>query len=322
MSAGLGTGNKGVGYTLRKPKPRKPLLQRVFASKPPSFSFTIADRDEAGARALSELRDEGINLVANALAQSIDHIRDFFSMLRTELAFYVGCLNLHDKLAGLGLRACFPDPVETHERALAFRGLYDACLALRMERAVVANDLEAGDRLLVVITGANQGGKSTFLRSVGLGQMMMQCGMFAPADTFRANTSDRLFTHFKREEDASMKSGKLDEELKRMSEVADQITPNSLLLLNESFAATNEREGSEIARQIVRALLERRIKILFVTHLYEFAHRFHEESREQAVFLSAERQTNGHRTFRIVRGDPLQTSFGQDVYRQVFGIEN
>jgi len=323
ISAGLGIGNKGAGYTLRKPNPRKTgWVRRVFESRPPVYGFVIAERDESGARALSELRDQGINLVANALAQSADHIRDFFAMLRTELAFYVGCMNLHDRLGQLGEPVCFPDPAPSSERRHCFRGLYDACLSLRMERKVVGSDLDAEDHLFVVITGANQGGKSTFLRSVGLAQLMMQCGMFVPANSFSSNTFDQVFTHYKREEDESMKSGKLDEELKRMSDIADHITPNSLLLLNESFAATNEREGSEIARQIVRALLEQRIKIFFVTHLYEFARRFHEEQREQAVFLSAERQSNGHRTFRIIKGEPLQTSFGQDVYHQVFGIEN
>jgi DNA mismatch repair ATPase MutS len=92
------------------------------------------------------------------------------------------------------------------------------------------------------------------------------------------------------------------------------------LLFNESFAATNEREGSEIARQVVCALLERRIKVFFVTHLYEFAHSFAERAMEEAVFLRAERRADGKRTFRLVEGEPLETSYGEDLYRQVFVI--
>ena len=97
-----------------------------------------------------------------------------------------------------------------------------------------------------MITGANQGGKSTFLRSLGLAQMMMQGGMFVAAANFNANVCHGVFTHFKREEDRTMKSGKFDEELRRMSDIAARITPGCLLLCNESFASTNEREGSEI----------------------------------------------------------------------------
>jgi DNA mismatch repair ATPase MutS len=150
---------------------------------------------------------------------------------------------------------------------------------------------------------------------------MMQCGMFVPAESFSANVCDRIFTHFKREEDVTMKSGKLDEELKRMSEIADHLTSNSMLLFNESFAATNEREGSEIARQITSALLEKGIKVFFVTHQYEFAHRFYDQKLENAIFLRAERQADGTRTFKLVEGEPWQTSYGEDLYNRIFRTE-
>ena len=115
-----------------------------------------------------------------------------------------------------------------------------------------------------------------------------------------------------------MKSGKLDEELSRMSTIADNITPNSMALFNESFAATNEREGSEIARQITCALLEKRIKVFFVTHQCEFAHGFYDKRMENAIFLRAERKADGGRTFKVVEGEPLQTSYGEDLYNRIF----
>jgi MutS domain V len=118
---------------------------------------------------------------------------------------------------------------------------------------------------LVIITGANSGGKSMFLRSVGQAQLMMQCGMFVTARSLRASVCRQVFTHFIREEDPDMVSGRLDEELTRMSVIADRIGPRCLILFNESFAATNEREGSEIGRQVVRALLEAGIRVFFVT---------------------------------------------------------
>jgi DNA mismatch repair ATPase MutS len=340
ISAELGQGNKGANYVLRKlpfkkwnwlerliadymvPKlqdSKHAWLKRIFVQRTPAYTFYLHPRDETGARALSELRDRGINLVANALAQSAEHILAFFRMLRTELAFYVGCLNLHERLARKGDPITFPVPVSAGERVHSFKGLYDVCLTLSMEQRVVGNDVNADGRNLVMITGANQGGKSTFLRSVGLAQLMMQCGMLVPAESFSANICDGLFTHYKREEDIAMKSGKLDEELKRMSDIVDNMTSNPLLLFNESFAATNEREGSEIAGQIVSALLEKGIKIFFVTHLYEFGHEFYERKLTNAMFLRAERQSDGSRTFKLVEGEPLQTSFGEDLYQAIFG---
>ena len=323
VSAQLGKGNKGTDYVLRRPREnRQGWVRRLAARRAPVYSFAIADRDEGGARALSELKDRGLNLVANALAQSADHILSFFTMMRTELAFYIGCLNLYERLAQIGGPICFPVPVASGERRHSFEGLYDVCLALTMERGVVGNDLNADNKELVIITGANQGGKSTFLRSIGLAQLMMQCGMFVPAKFFCANTCKGLFTHYRREEDAALKSGKLDEELARMSEIADNITSDSMLLLNESFAATNEREGSEIARQIVSALVDRHIKVFFVTHLYEFARGICDKRMESAIFLRAERQADGTRTFRLIEGEPLQTSYGEDLYGRIFGAED
>ena len=138
-----------------------------------------------------------------ALAQSTDHILDFFSMLRLELGFYVGCLNLHDRLTQKGEPTCFPTPLASGKAMLSARGLYDPCLSLSMEQRAVGNDLIADGKLLVMMTGASRGGKSTLLRAIGLAQLMMQCGMFVPAQSFRANVCDAVFTHFKREEDAA-----------------------------------------------------------------------------------------------------------------------
>jgi hypothetical protein len=327
MSAELDHGNKGTHYVLRKPwNPKQSWMERfqawgeqLFLRDRSDYVYQIADRDESGFRALSELRGRGISLVAGALGQSTDHILSFFRMLRSELGFYVGCLNLRDRLAVKGEPICFPEPLPPGKAILSGRGLYDLCLSLSVKERVVGNDVSADDKLLVMITGANRGGKSTFLRGIGLAQLMMQCGMFVPAESFRANVCDGIFTHYKREEDSSMKSGKLDEELSRMSSIVDNMGPNSIILLNESFASTNEREGSEIARQIVRALLETGIKVIYVTHLFDLAQGFYLAKMDAALFLRAERLVDGRRTFRLVEGKPLPTSYGEDLYRRIFG---
>jgi DNA mismatch repair ATPase MutS len=319
ISARLGKGNKGRNYVLRKPnEDRRSWLAQLLAKKSPGQTFQLHPRDEAGARALSALNDRGVNLVANALAQSTDHILSFFQMLRTELAFYIGCLNLHAELTQIGEPVCFPVPAPAAEPKLSFSGLYDAALALSMGRKVVGNGLNADRKDLIIITGANTGGKSTFLRSIGLAHLMMQAGMFVPAERFASELCDGLFTHYKREEDTTMESGKWDEELSRMSEIVETIRPNSLLLLNESFTSTNEREGSEIASQIVDALLDRGVRIFFVTHLYHFANSFFVKNSGRATFLRAERRPDGTRSFKLIEGAPLQTSYGEDLYRAIF----
>jgi len=318
ISAGLGRGNKGTGYVLRE-QPDQGWRERWSRGAKAGFGFTIADSDEAGQQALSDLRSRGLNSVASALAQAGDHIHAFFTMLRSEVAFYLGALNLRDALTAAGEPVCVPEPVPGDELVLSARGLYDPSLSLRLAGRAVGNDLAADGKRLVLVTGANQGGKSTFLRSVGLAQLMMQCGLFAAAESFTASITPGLFTHFRREEDASMRQGKLDEELSRMHDIAGQLTVGSLLLANESFAATNEQEGSQIGRQIVRALLDSGVRVIYVTHLYDLARGFYADRDGRDLFLRPERHDDGERTFKVRPGEPLSTSYGLDLYGRIFG---
>jgi Mismatch repair ATPase (MutS family) len=316
VSASLGPGCKGSDYRLRRPG-GKSAVERL-RDRASAFQFQIPEHDEAGARDLEELRERGINLVASALAKSQDHILDFLGLLRSELAFYLGCVNLGERLEAAGAPTCFPTAFPSSERRLSFEGLYDPCIVLGSLARAVGNDLDSSGIELLVVTGANQGGKSTFLRSLGCAQLMMQCGMFVAASRLEANVYSSIFTHYRREEDASMSSGKLDEELKRLSGVVDGLRENSALFLNESFASTNEREGSELARRIVAALLERRVEVVFVTHLYDFASSLYSRRMPNALFLRAERREDGTRSFKIAAGEPLETSYGTDLYAAVF----
>jgi DNA mismatch repair ATPase MutS len=273
-------------------------------------------RDDAGAQAFGELQNRGLGLICDAVYQSAEHVLRFLRALRAELAFYLGCLNLREQLARIGESIAFPE-VSDLPRGFRCRNLRDICLALTMGRSVVGNDVEANGKPLVIITGANCGGKSTFLRSVGLAELMLQSGLFVTADAFASSLYTGLFTHYKREEDRTMRSGKFDEELVRMSGIADHIRRNSLVLFNESFAATHEREGSEIARQIVSALLGNDVTVFFVSHMYEFARPFLDD--ERALFLRAERSEDGARSFRLREAKPLPKSFGVDLYQRIFG---
>jgi hypothetical protein len=319
QNAELGKGAKGRRYVVRRPRERSWTDRLTLGGRPERHSFQIPARDEAGFKALEAIRARGLNQIADVLAQSCDHVKAFFGSLRAELGFYLGCMNLRERLDRRGEPACFPVPLPAGRAALSAHGLYDVCLALHVGERVVGNDVDAEGLSLLVLTGANRGGKSTFLRALGLAQLMMQSGMFVGAEAFRADVCAGVFTHYRREEDAAMEGGKLDEELARMSEIADHVTRDCLLLLNESFASTNEREGSEIARQVVRAMLERRIKVCLVTHMYDLAHGFHAEGLDDALFLRAERLPDGRRTFRLGPGEPLPTSHGEDLYERIFG---
>lgn len=311
VSATLGGYLQGVGYVLRRKSPKDTWLRWRFAP-----TFVVSPRDDAGSGDLGRRRDRAINEAANALAQAAEHLDSFFTMLREELAFYVGCLNLADTLRELSMPICIPGLLPMEANGRSWQGLYDLSLGLMGAVTVVGNDLDALNKRLYVVTGANQGGKSTFLRSIGQAQLMAQSGMFVAADCFTVPIRRGVFTHFKKEEDAAMKSGKLDEELARMNRIADHLGKGALMLFNESFAATNEREGSEICRQITQALIENGVEVFSVTHLYLYAAAFLDDQTTQ--YLRAQRLEDGGRSFKIVAGEPLQTAFGEDLYRKIF----
>ncbi|MDN4598038.1 MutS-related protein [Leifsonia virtsii] len=315
--ATLGTANKATGISLtRPPLTRSSLLVRLGFRRP-DHTFTLPDRDEAGYKALSELKDRTLDPVADALSQAAEHLTGFWNALRTEAAFFVGANNLHHALTS------FDEPVALPtfhaSPGVMCTGLYDAALVLLSRSPAVANSLDLSHAAVTVVTGANRGGKSTFLRSLGQATLLAHCGLFVPAESFSTALRTTIHTHFTREEDAQRTSGRLDEELSRMSAIVDAAQRGGLILLNESFASTNEREGSEIARNVIRALRDSGVSVAFVTHLYEYASRAHAEKRTDTAFLRAGREDDGHRDFRVRPGIPLPTSFGADLYEQVFG---
>lgn len=312
ISAQFGENLQGVFYTYRRKTKSDTYLRWLIAPV-----YTIADRDERGEEDISRRKDKAIDEAANALAQTAEHMEHFFEQLKCETAFYVGIINLYENIKKLGLPFCFPEMTDPCEKTRSWTDLGDLSLALLKQSKIVGNQIEPCKKQLYIITGANQGGKTTFLRSIGQAQLMAQSGMFVCASQFQSPIKTQIYTHFKKEEDTTIKSGRLDEEMDRMSKIVDVIQKHALVLFNESFSSTNEREGSKIFQQITEALLESEIEIFSVTHLYTYAMEFQKEGK--AEYLIAERKENGERSFSIVPGVPKETAFSKDIYKKIFG---
>ncbi len=318
VTASPGEGARSSGFVLGRRTRAPSWRERLGLREPETHTYEVAPRDEAGAQALAELRNRGLALAADAIARSSDHVVSLFTQLRSELAFYLGCLNLAAALGPTGAPLARPEALEPGTGVLEADGLVDVALRLASRGEVVGNDLALRGARLLVVTGANRGGKSTYLRSLGQAQVMLQAGMPVAARRFRADVRPGVLTHFRREEDAELEHGKLDEELGRMSRLVDRVRPGSLVLLNESFASTNEREGSEIGRGVIDGLLDAGAMVVLVTHLYDLASGYAAARRPDARFVRAERLADGSRTFRIADGEPLPTSHGQDLFERVF----
>ncbi len=265
-----------------------------------------------------DLESAGLLHVAMCFDDFSKEISRLFDSLRHQLAFYYGCCNLHTHMTGMTFALTFPE-INKESNAITGSGYYDLSFAIRSLKLPESNELTGTDTLLYLITGTNHGGKTTFLRSVGIAQLMAQCGMFVPAKTMSTRIFRGIYTHFVRNEDVTMTAGKLEEELARLSKIVDHMVPESLIFLNESFATTSEREGAMIAEDIVRAFFDNRVTCFFVTHIYAFAKKAFQEEREKTQFLQAERTGEGERTYRITEGEPGLTGYGMELYEKIIG---
>lgn len=261
--------------------------------------------------------NEALLKVAPSYINIIDDIYKYLLQTKREMAFYIGGINLYDKLMALNLPICNPHVYGTSERVYESNDLYDVALALENGGKVVGNDIKTNGENITLITGANQGGKTTYLRSYGQAIIMMQLGLFVCARSFTSNTYYNVFSHFNKEEDKSMTSGKLDEELKRLRGIIEVIKPGSLMLFNESFQSTAEVEGSIIAYDVIKALSHKKIQVVMVSHMYHLYNML-KKNNDDVYYLKAERNESGSRSFKLLPGDMEETSYATDLYNEIF----
>lgn len=325
MECSLGDGMKFQSFKLeeiatltkkyRNPNSAISMVQEYIQSRTPD-SVTI-QREGILQEYAAQLEYEVVRYLINYCSGFMGRFHSFFDQLYLQTAFYRGAVNLKDHMNRFYLDTCYPKVVE--QGTLRFEDLKEVVMCMEQRIHAVGNSCNMEDVMLLIVTGANQGGKSTFLRSIGIAQVMMQCGLMVAAKGYESGIFPSFFTHFTRREDSAMNSGRLDEELGRMNQIIEHLSKDSMILLNESFATTTEKEGSVIAYDIIKALTESGVKILTVTHLLSFAQRMYDESAEgQGIeFFSAERLENGRRTFKMIQHAPELTSFGLDLYEKI-----
>lgn len=294
-------------------------VQKFFNEKTKPL-FYVQKETELAAQA-QELEYQAVRYIVSCCDTFYNAFNGFFGQLHTQAAFYRGAVNLKHHMERFEIACCYPKVVPGD--VLRFQELKEFVMGIKQHLNPVGNTCRIEEKMLLIVTGANQGGKSTFLRSIGIAQVMMQCGLPVTAGEYESGIFPAFFTHFTRREDSAMNSGRLDEELGRMSRIVDNLGESSMVLLNESFASTTEKEGSVIAYDIIRAMKERGVKVLTVTHLLSFAQRMYEESVDfpdsGVEFLSAQRKESGERTYKMVQHAPELTSFGLDLYDEIIG---
>ncbi|HMQ33296.1 MAG TPA: hypothetical protein PKD53_21365 [Chloroflexaceae bacterium] len=231
-------------------------------------------------RDLSRVLEKVTRPVAQELRQHAAHSGRALVELRPGAIWFTYAVALLRRVAATGLPLCRPTIAPLEERVCEVEALYNLQLALHLAGQqpgdladrVVASDSILGPRgRIVILTGPNQGGKTTYLQAIGQAHVLAQAGLRVPGRQARLSPADAIFTHFPVEERLERGTGRFGDEARRMRAIFEGVTRHSLVLLNETFATTSAGESLYIARDVVRLLRRLGARAVYTTHLHELA---------------------------------------------------
>jgi DNA mismatch repair protein MutS len=236
-----------------------------------------AQMDHVEARILelvARLYPEVFGALAEFAAAHRDYLDPTLARFDREVQLYLGYLQLVERLRKAGLPFCYPE-VSAGSSGTSAEEAFDLALANKLVPEggrIVCNDfrLSEPERILVV-TGPNNGGKTTFARMFGQLHHLAALGLLVPGTSARLSLPDRIHTLFEKEEDIETLRGKLDDELVRAREILEHATASSVVVMNESFSSTTLHDAVFLGTEVIRRIVELGSVAVYVTFVDELA---------------------------------------------------
>ncbi|WP_199520882.1 MutS-related protein [Jiangella anatolica] len=223
---------------------------------------------------VARLFPETFTALADFCRLHVGFVDETVTTFDREVQFYLAYLTYMRRFTDAGLSFCCPEVSATSKR-LRVSGAFDLALATKLAGSgseVVCNDIDLSDaERVVVVTGPNQGGKTTFARMFGQLHYLAALGLPVPARSARLFLPDRVFTHFEREESLDTLHGKLEDELVRIHDVLDHATGDSVIVMNETFTSTTLQDALVLGTQILSRIVDRDCLAVYVTFVDELS---------------------------------------------------